>query len=407
MLTKTFIALALILAVVAALHADPLRRDAQAAGASTPFVSQQLCTQLSDRVTVVFNWAPSNLGTQWLDLSLADNGFAPDTFVSAGPLGSTQSSFSWPGLVPGATHYVRVNTLTPAGWQPSPTYSFVTGVCHVPASRPILFDQHCSSAQPGRVTVTLHWTPGDAGPEWVDLSLFDNGFAPGTFIGAGPLASGASSFIWDGLLERATHFLRVNTLTSIGWRPSAVVRFTTMSCTAHQPTVTLTFDDGGPAAGAILDALDRYGVRAIFFPTGVWANAHPDLVKRMIADGDLVGDHTYSHANLTLLTPDQVRAQIAGGNVGNIALLRPPYDAFNAQVTAIANQMGFRIYLYNVDPRDWAKTYPGGDVDIENAVISHAFPGAVVDMHMEGANTALALPTIIVRLEADGYAIGW
>jgi len=253
----------------------------------------------------------------------------------------------------------------------------------------------------------LQWTPGDAGEQWADLSLFNNNFAPGTFIGLGPLASGNPAVVWDGLIEATTHFVRINTLTPLGWRASPTSGFTTIKCTSSNPKVTLTFDDGGPAAASILNTLGAYHLKAIFFPTGIWAKAHPDLVKRMINEGHLVGDHTYSHANLTLLSADQIRAEIAGGNVGNTDLLRPPYDAFNAQVTSIAASMGFRLYLWNVDPRDWAKNYPGGDRDIVDAVTSHAFPGAVVILHMEGSNTALALPIIIQKLEAAGYTIGW
>jgi peptidoglycan/xylan/chitin deacetylase (PgdA/CDA1 family) len=403
----TFGALAIIVTMFAMASFGSSESTAHAAGASAPLAYQQLCTQQSDRVTVIFLWTPSGQGPQWLDLSLANNGFAPGTLVNAGPLDRGQFSFSWADLIPGATHFLRVNTLTPQGWQPSPTYTFTTGVCHPPASLPILFEQHCSTTKPGSVSVTLHWTPGDPGQQWVDLSLFNNNFASGTFVGSGPLPSSQSALAWDGLVERTTHYVRVNTLTSIGWRPGPASAFTTIGCTSPGRTITLTFDDGGVAAGPILDVLARYGVKAIFFPTGLWANAHPDLIKRMMDEGHLVGDHTYSHTNLTLLSADQIRAEIAGGAVGNTNLLRPPYDAFNTLVTSIVKDMGFRLYLWNVDPRDWAMTYPGGDGDIANAVTSHAFPGAVVILHMEVRNTALALPIIIQRLQAAGYTIGW
>jgi hypothetical protein len=236
-----FIALAIIVASLAAAHFGSPRREAHAADGSSSLTSQQLCTQLSDRITVIFNWTPSGHGPQWLDLSLANNGFVPGTFVNAGPLDGRESSFTWQGLLPGATHFIRLNTLTPQGWQPSPTYTFVTGVCHVPASPPILVEQHCSTAMPGRVVVTLKWAVGDAGPEWVDLSLFDNNFAAETFIGSGPLASGQSALVWDGLAERATHFVRVNTLTSIGWRPSPATSFTTIDCESPVLTNAPTF----------------------------------------------------------------------------------------------------------------------------------------------------------------------
>jgi hypothetical protein len=77
-------------------------------------------------VRVYLQWSSSNQGLQWLDLSLFDNDFQPGTFLSAGPLPSGQGSLTWDGLVPGAWHVVRVNTLTDAGWAPSEKMLFFT-----------------------------------------------------------------------------------------------------------------------------------------------------------------------------------------------------------------------------------------------------------------------------------------
>ncbi len=397
--------------IVAALTATWMfsaqREHAAAAGASAPVAYQQMCVPQSDRVNVIFLWMPSGEGRQSLDLSRANNGFARGTFVTAGPLDARQFAVSWEGLLPGATHVARVNTLTPRGWEPSPAYSFTTRLCQPPISSPVVFEQHCSTARPGAASVTFHWAPADTAQQSLDLSLFNNDFAPGTFIASGPLPSGQAELTWDGLAERKTHYARINALTPTGWRPSPAVPFTTISCSLRGRTITLTFDDGGDSAGPILDVLARSGVKAIFFPTGMWAKAHPDLIKRMIAEGHLVGDHTDTHAYLTRLPEPRIRAEIAAGNVGNTNLFRPPYGAFNSLVISIVQDMGFRLFLWNVDPRDWARTYPGGDREIVDAVTSRAFPGAVVVLHLQVRNALLALPTIIERLRAAGYTIGW
>jgi hypothetical protein len=83
------------------------------------------------QVDATFNWTPSvpQGSVQWLDLSLLSNGSAPGTFVSAGPLPPSVTSFKWPGLLPGFIHYWRVNSLTPCGWYPSPTASFRSDYC--------------------------------------------------------------------------------------------------------------------------------------------------------------------------------------------------------------------------------------------------------------------------------------
>src|SRR5688572_12126145 len=69
----------------------------------------------------------------------------------------------------------------------------------------------------GLIEIDVVWTGYNQGPQWVDLSLFDNGFAPNSFIG---LQAQQNGLIWDGILPGLAHYLRVNTLTSSGWIPS-------------------------------------------------------------------------------------------------------------------------------------------------------------------------------------------
>ena len=87
--------------------------DAQGAVLSNALVFD---CQPGPTVRAHFQWAGLNAGLQWVDLSLFDNGFATDTFVSSGALPPYQASFAWDGLYPGALHFVRINTLTPSGW---------------------------------------------------------------------------------------------------------------------------------------------------------------------------------------------------------------------------------------------------------------------------------------------------
>src|SRR5690348_3491329 len=69
----------------------------------------------------------------------------------------------------------------------------------------------------GRVTLNLNWVGYGLGAQFVDLSLFNNGFLFGTFIGQGPLPPYQNQFTWTGLLPNAQHYIRVNTSTVYGW----------------------------------------------------------------------------------------------------------------------------------------------------------------------------------------------
>jgi hypothetical protein len=94
-------------------------------GADSVNVSSQQCT-FDGRVSIQVSWTSYNLGLQWLDLSLFNNGFAWGTFVGLGPLAPSANSQEWGGLLPGQWHFLRVNTLAWFGWAPSSTVSFYT-----------------------------------------------------------------------------------------------------------------------------------------------------------------------------------------------------------------------------------------------------------------------------------------
>jgi len=260
---KVSIGLLAVAAVVALLAAVRVQAEpAQAvppSQASQPMVYAQHCSQSKPgTVQVVFLWNPSHQGQQWLDLSLLNNGFAPGTFVSAGPLPRDRWGFMWDGLLPGLTHYIRVNTLTPTGWVSSRTTTLVTGVCPPPVATLGTPTQECSSQQPGRVKVTFKWTPGASTgtTQYLDLSTFNNGFTPATFISAGPLAAHANSLVWDGLQPSTTHYWRVNTLGGSGWHPSATGSFSTGLCGPGAPTpgpAPTATPEAGPAQQATID----------------------------------------------------------------------------------------------------------------------------------------------------------
>jgi hypothetical protein len=83
---------------------------------------------------------------------------------------------------------------------------------------------------PNNVRLNMSWVSYNLGPQWFDVSLSNNGWIWGTFVGAGPIASGQNTFTWDGFVPNARHYLRVNTLTQFGWYESQTVSFVTIGC---------------------------------------------------------------------------------------------------------------------------------------------------------------------------------
>jgi peptidoglycan-N-acetylglucosamine deacetylase len=192
-------------------------------------------------------------------------------------------------------------------------------------------------------------------------------------------------------------------------------------CTAHGPSyvrngsrarrvVALTFDDGPwPDTAAFLSVLERARVPATFFMIGRQVAGHDALLRRMLADGDVIGDHTWSHALVAGGGPfaaDQIRSTanaIRRASGFRPCLFRAPYGAVGPGLLATAHGLGFTTIQWDVDPRDWSEPGTGA---IEARVLGSVRNGSIVLMHDGGGprgQTLAALPVIIGALKARGY----
>jgi hypothetical protein len=203
------------------------------ATAATASITQTCSVAKPGASTATFAWPSPQAGAQqtWFDISVVP-GFAWGWFQGFGPLAGNQTAYALDGLPNGVTFYYRVNTLYGTGWRETASGAFVAscgggGGGGAPAATGNV-TQACDGG--GGVSVTFNWTTGLAGNQYLDLSIWNNGFAPGTFVGAGPVPSGGKSFTWHGLSRGATHYWRVNTATSGGWSASNTGSFTTLAC---------------------------------------------------------------------------------------------------------------------------------------------------------------------------------
>ena len=127
---------------------------------------------------------------------------------------------------PGAPRLTPTRTATP---KVTPTAT-ATPIVPRAAEGPGIMVTECSGSGPNSVRVFFLWNPSHAGTQYLDLSVFNNGFAAGTFVGVGPFPSDRWGFIWDGLLQGTTHYARVNTLTREGWKSTPPFAFYTPVC---------------------------------------------------------------------------------------------------------------------------------------------------------------------------------
>lgn len=190
--------------------------------------------------------------------------------------------------------------------------------------------------------------------------------------------------------------------------------------------IALTFDDGpdGTWTPRILDVLERERVPGTFFVIGENALAHPGLLRRIVADGSEIGNHTYTHPNLastsrrtTELELNATQRLVQAYTGRSMTLFRAPYFGDAEPTTAdeigpalIAQERGYTVVGLHVDPNDWQR--PGADAIVQQvlAQVAAATPensGNIVLLHDGGGDreqTVAALPQIIAGLRARGYS---
>jgi len=179
---------------------------------------------------------------------------------------------------------------------------------------------------------------------------------------------------------------------------------------AASPVVAMTFDDGPheTLTPVLLDMLRLRGVRATFYLVGPRVARHPALVRRMVAEGHEVGNHTWTHPDMTTLWDgallrevDRTAAAIHAACGVMPATLRPPYGAIGIrQARMIHAERSLPSVLWSVDPQDWRR--PGAEV-VAQRIVAAAHPGAVILAHDIHAATVAAMPAALDALVTAGY----
>jgi cellulose synthase/poly-beta-1,6-N-acetylglucosamine synthase-like glycosyltransferase/peptidoglycan/xylan/chitin deacetylase (PgdA/CDA1 family)/spore germination protein YaaH len=186
----------------------------------------------------------------------------------------------------------------------------------------------------------------------------------------------------------------------------------------------LTFDDGPDPryTPKVLDILKSRGVKATFFVIGANADQNIGLIKREYAEGHDVGNHTYTHPNIALVSPERAALELSTTQriienaLGvSTVLFRPPYNADSQPQTPEeivpllrAQDAGYVTVGERIDPRDWEKGVTADAIvsDIRNEVETGENPGRLILLHDAGGDrsaTLEALPRILDELQARGY----
>ncbi|MBC7503769.1 polysaccharide deacetylase family protein [Candidatus Gracilibacteria bacterium] len=169
--------------------------------------------------------------------------------------------------------------------------------------------------------------------------------------------------------------------------------------------IALTFDDGPSEkyTNNLLDILKKENIRATFFVLGKNASLYPKILQREYSEGHEIGNHSYSHANFTKLSPLMIQNELyetdqaiyrAIGIYPHI--FRPPYGATNSGVLA---EIFMPSILWSIDTRDW-KTH---NIQSDIASVEHTKEGDIIILHDIHEESVASVANIITILRAQGF----
>ena len=176
--------------------------------------------------------------------------------------------------------------------------------------------------------------------------------------------------------------------------------------------IYLTFDCGyeNGYTEAILDALKENDVKASFFITGHYLNTASDIVKRMIEEGHIVGNHTVNHKCLPNISDDEIKSEIM--NLHNVVyekfnyemtFFRPPKGEFSQRTAKIVKDLGYTSVM-------WSSAYDDWDVEKQNReeygkkkIVDNMHNGCVLLLHATSKDNSVILSDVIKEIKGMGY----
>lgn len=186
---------------------------------------------------------------------------------------------------------------------------------------------------------------------------------------------------------------------------------------ANDKVLYLTFDAGFEAGytPAILDVLKAHQVPAAFFLVGNYLEKEPELVKRMVAEGHIVANHTYHHPDMSKISDlesfqkELIQLETKYQEITNAEMkkfYRPPQGKFNEQNLSYAKKLGYHTIFWSLAYVDWYQDQqPTRETALEK-LIPRTHNGAVILLHSTSKTNAEVLDELITKWKEMGYTFG-
>ncbi len=186
---------------------------------------------------------------------------------------------------------------------------------------------------------------------------------------------------------------------------------------SDKKVIYLTFDAGyeNGYTAAILDVLKRHQVPAAFFLVGHYLESSPDMVKRMVEEGHIVANHTYSHPDMSGISSadsfcrelsdlEELFKEITGRDM--IKFYRPPQGKYNTDNLKMAKEMGYKTFFWSLAYVDWYNDRQPTREHAFEKLLGRIHPGAIVLLHSTSRTNSEILDELIIKWKDMGYTFG-
>lgn len=176
--------------------------------------------------------------------------------------------------------------------------------------------------------------------------------------------------------------------------------------------VYLTFDCGYEAGYTekILDVLEENDVKATFFITAHYLNSASDIVKRMIEDGHIVGNHTVNHKCLPNISDDEIKKEVMDLHNSvyerfgyEMSFFRPPKGEFSERVIDTVSKLGYTTVMWSSAYDDWDEEKQGREEYGKKKIIDNIHNGCVLLLHATSKDNSVILGDVIKEIKNMGY----
>ena len=176
--------------------------------------------------------------------------------------------------------------------------------------------------------------------------------------------------------------------------------------------IYLTFDEGYEAGytSKILDVLKENNVPAGFFITGHYLNTASDLVKRMIDEGHIVGNHTVNHKSMPDIDDQKIKDEIMNLHESmyekfnyEMKYIRPPMGEYSQRTLEIMKNLGYTTTMWSLAYDDWDENKQGREEYGKNKILSNIHNGAIILLHANSKDNCNILDECIKKIKEMGY----